>query len=135
MFNNCYSLSSLPDISNLNTNNVIYMSRMFYNCISLFYYLIYQNGILIMFKIWVWCFLIVDHYHHYLIYQNGIQIMLETWVECFIIAFYYYIYQIYKSIITNIFMIIITINYNDCNYLIKRFQHFENWSKNYLIIK
>ena len=32
MFSNCKSLSSLPEISKLNTNNVIDMSFMFDNC-------------------------------------------------------------------------------------------------------
>ena len=32
MFNNCSSLSSLPDISKWNTNNVTDMSYLFYNC-------------------------------------------------------------------------------------------------------
>ena len=32
MFSNCKSLSSLPDISKWNTNNVNDMSYMFYNC-------------------------------------------------------------------------------------------------------
>ena len=35
MFYNCESLSSLPDISKLNTNKVIDMNGMFYNCKSL----------------------------------------------------------------------------------------------------
>ena len=35
MFHNCYSLESLPDISNLNTNNVTDMSHLFYFCESL----------------------------------------------------------------------------------------------------
>ena len=35
MFNWCSSLSSLPDISKWNTNNVINMSNMFYGCSSL----------------------------------------------------------------------------------------------------
>ena len=35
MFDGCKSLTSLPDISNWNTNNVKYMSNMFYNCKSL----------------------------------------------------------------------------------------------------
>ena len=35
MFNNCKSLSSLPDISKWNTNNVSNMSYMFNNCESL----------------------------------------------------------------------------------------------------
>ena len=35
MFTNCISLSSLPDISKWNTNNVKDMSFMFYNCESL----------------------------------------------------------------------------------------------------
>ena len=35
MFNNCYLLSSLPDISKWNTNNVNDMSKMFSNCRSL----------------------------------------------------------------------------------------------------
>ena len=32
MFYNCNNLSSLPDISNWNTNNVTDMSYMFYEC-------------------------------------------------------------------------------------------------------
>ena len=35
MFDSCESLSSLPDISKWNTNNVKGMSEMFYNCVSL----------------------------------------------------------------------------------------------------
>ena len=35
MFSGCSSLSSLPDISKLNTNNVTDMSNMFYECSSL----------------------------------------------------------------------------------------------------
>ena len=35
MFSNCESLTSLPDISNWNTNNVTNMSYMFSNCYSL----------------------------------------------------------------------------------------------------
>ena len=35
MFNNCQSLSSLPDIYKLNTSNVANMSHLFYNCNSL----------------------------------------------------------------------------------------------------
>ena len=35
IFNNCWSLSSLPDITEWNTNNVNNMSRMFCNCKSL----------------------------------------------------------------------------------------------------
>ena len=35
MFRNCSSLSSLPDISRWNTNNVNYMNNMFYGCSSL----------------------------------------------------------------------------------------------------
>ena len=35
MFSGCSSLSSLPDISNWNTNNVTNMSSMFYGCSSL----------------------------------------------------------------------------------------------------
>jgi surface protein len=35
MFNNCESLSSLPDISKWNTNNAINMSHLFYFCSSL----------------------------------------------------------------------------------------------------
>jgi len=32
MFSECSSLSSLPDISKWNTNNVIYMNDMFFGC-------------------------------------------------------------------------------------------------------
>ena len=32
IFFNCKSLKELPDISNWKTDNVINMSRMFYNC-------------------------------------------------------------------------------------------------------
>ena len=35
MFYNCKSLSLLPDISNWNTNNVIHIDKMFYNCLTL----------------------------------------------------------------------------------------------------
>ena len=35
MFYNCLSLSSLPDISKWNTNNINNMRGMFYNCLSL----------------------------------------------------------------------------------------------------
>jgi len=35
MFDGCYSLESLPDISKWNTNNVIDMSGMFADCSSL----------------------------------------------------------------------------------------------------
>ena len=35
MFHGCSSLSSLPDISKWNTNNVIDVSCMFYKCLSL----------------------------------------------------------------------------------------------------
>ena len=35
MFEGCSSLSSLPDISKWNTNNVTDMGGMFYNCSSL----------------------------------------------------------------------------------------------------
>ena len=35
MFGDCYSLTSLPDISKWNTRNVIDMSSLFYNCRSL----------------------------------------------------------------------------------------------------
>ena len=47
MFTECLSLSSIPDISKWNINNVINMSNMFYKC-SYHHYLIFQNGILIM---------------------------------------------------------------------------------------
>ena len=35
MFSFCSSLSSLPDISKWNTNNITDKSSMFYNCLSL----------------------------------------------------------------------------------------------------
>ena len=35
MFYNCSSLSSLPDISKWNTNNVNYMNGLFFECFSL----------------------------------------------------------------------------------------------------
>ena len=35
MFDGCYALISLPDISKWNTNNVTNMSYMFYGCSSL----------------------------------------------------------------------------------------------------
>ena len=51
MFYNCKSLFSLPDISNWNTNNnVTKMDKMFYGCSSLFIYLIFQNGIIFCFS-------------------------------------------------------------------------------------
>ena len=42
MFDNCSSLSSLPDISKWNTNKVIDMKEMFKNCFSLLF--IYQEN-------------------------------------------------------------------------------------------
>ena len=48
MFLNCKSLSSLPDISKWNTENVLDMSYMFSNCKHYYLCLIYQNKILIM---------------------------------------------------------------------------------------
>ena len=48
MFDDCSSLSSLFDISKWNTNNVTDMSYMFRNCSLLLFYLIFQNGILLM---------------------------------------------------------------------------------------
>jgi len=48
MFYGCKSLSSFPDISKWNTNNVINMSHMFINVIHYQHYLIFQNGIPIM---------------------------------------------------------------------------------------
>ena len=50
MLYNCYSLSSLPDISKWNTNNVNDMSEIFSNC-HYYHYLIYQNGILLLLKV------------------------------------------------------------------------------------
>ena len=35
MFYNCYNLSSLPDISKWDTQNVTNMNNMFYNCYRL----------------------------------------------------------------------------------------------------
>jgi len=43
MFNKCYELSYLPDISKWNTNNVINISYLFSRCES-FLYLIFLNG-------------------------------------------------------------------------------------------
>ena len=76
MFNGCSSLSSLPDISNWNTNNVTNISGIFYDVYHYHHYLIFQNGILIMLKKCVICLMDVHHYHHYLIFQHGILIML-----------------------------------------------------------
>ena len=48
MFSGYSSLSSLPDISKWNTNNVTSMNSMLWGCSSLHLYLIFQNGLLIM---------------------------------------------------------------------------------------
>ena len=48
MLSDCPSLSYLPDISKWNSNSVINMRYMLRNCKSLFLYLKFQNGILIM---------------------------------------------------------------------------------------
>jgi len=51
MFYRCSSLSSLPDISNWNTNKVKNMSDMFYDVHLYHLYLIFQNGILLILQI------------------------------------------------------------------------------------
>ena len=45
------SLLSLPDISKWNTSNITNMSYMFYHCETLLSFLIFLNGILLMFLI------------------------------------------------------------------------------------
>jgi len=47
-FKNCQKLLSFPDISKWNINNVNNISYMFSGCTSLFLYLIFQNGILVI---------------------------------------------------------------------------------------
>ena len=72
MFNNCTALASLPDISIWNTSNVKDMSGIFKGCESLNHYLIYQNGIPLMFVILMLFFRVVKNCLLCLIYQNGI---------------------------------------------------------------
>ena len=71
MFANCLSLSSLPDISKWNTSNVIDMSGMFTNCSSLLSLpdISKWNTINVT-------YIIVHLYYYYLIYQNGILVIL-----------------------------------------------------------
>ena len=75
LFSNKSRLSSLPDISNWNTNNVKDISNLFSNCSRLSSlpdiskWNINKNININNF------FLIVHIYYQYLIYQNGIQIM------------------------------------------------------------
>ena len=76
MFGLCYSLSSLPDISKMNTNNVTDMSFMFFECKSLSSLPDISNWNTINVTNMSICFMNVDHYHLYLIFQNGILIML-----------------------------------------------------------
>ena len=77
MFYGCSSLSSLPDISKWNFNNVIDMSYMFYGCSSLSSLPDISkwntNNVTDMSYIF---FLDVHHYHLYLIFKNGILIIL-----------------------------------------------------------
>ena len=54
IFGGCKSLSSLPDISKWNTNNIINMSYMLSRCYHYDHYLIFQNGILIRFFYYKW---------------------------------------------------------------------------------
>ena len=76
MFNNCESLSSLPDIFKWKTNNIYDMIYIFYNCESLSSLpdisKLKTNNVTNM----SYMFSIVKHYNLYLIYQNGILIML-----------------------------------------------------------
>ena len=61
-FSNCRELTSIPDISKWNTKNVENMKRMFYYCESLkSFSQTYQNGIPIMLLILRECFLNVIH--------------------------------------------------------------------------
>ena len=100
MFRDCSSLSSLPDISKWNTNNVTNISNMFYYCKRLpdiskwktinvtnmsfiFYNCLMLSSLPEISKwntnnvtLWVICFIVVHHYHLYLIFQNEILIML-----------------------------------------------------------
>ena len=80
MFNRCYKLSLLPNISKGNTNNITDMRSMLVDINHYNHYLMIQNWILIIFKIWVVCLKDVNHYHFYLIFQNRILIMLIIWV-------------------------------------------------------
>ena len=76
IFENCYSLTSLPDISKWNTSNVKDMYSMFCSCEHLSslpdiskWNTSNVNSMARMFNS-------VSYYHHYLIYQNGILQML-----------------------------------------------------------
>ena len=69
MFSWCVQLSSLPDISIWNTNNVTDMSYMFYECIqlsSLPDISKWNTNNVINMKGMFSC---VNNYHHYLIFQ------------------------------------------------------------------
>jgi len=72
LFSFCNKLSSLPDISKWNTNNLTNMRSLFFCCESL----ISLPDISKWNTNNVTNFLIVINYHLYLIFLNGIQIML-----------------------------------------------------------
>ena len=70
-FTECKSLSSLPDISECNTNNAKDMSWMFFECKSLSSLLNISKWKKIL-LIRVSCLMDVNHYHLYLIFKNVI---------------------------------------------------------------
>ena len=82
IFNECSSLLYLPDISKWNTNNATDMSYMFNGCSSLSSHLIFQFGILIKLVIWLKYFMDALHYHLYLIFQNGVLIIFIISFRC-----------------------------------------------------
>jgi len=75
MFSECSSLSSLPDISKWNTNNVTNMSFMFYGCTSLSSLPDISKWITNNVTYMSCIFRNVHQYHPYLIFQNGILII------------------------------------------------------------
>ena len=48
LFNGCKEIKILPDISEWNTSNIINMNNLFYSVKIYIFYLIFQNGKLIM---------------------------------------------------------------------------------------
>ena len=80
MFSKCSSLSSLPDISKWNTNNVTGIGAMFGRCPSLLSLPDISkwntNNAIDILLIYYGYFIIVNHYYLYQIFQNGILIML-----------------------------------------------------------
>ena len=77
MFYNCVSLTSLPDLSEWNTNNVTDFSGMFHNCASLSSLSDISQWKTNNATNFSYFFLNVHLYQIFLIFQNGILIMLK----------------------------------------------------------